>query len=418
MSTGHSIFYRFRFRMRRHGQEFVVLATGGRFRPLLLMGVIVLVVTQMVALSPAQLEENPSAPALIEPEALLHEESDTVATGIPKGKIPEYSVDQFDYVSTVESVKQWHLIAERAFLFNENKLVHARQVKAFLFDPDGKTTVVTGKEAKYFMNQRDLEIFGEVHAVFPDGFELTSEYLRYQPNERKIEIPVQYIVNGGGKQSDGQVIRFQSMGLDFAMARSKIVLPKDVQFSLARSQPGSAVSAAREHAPAPAKGKEEVTTIQSDHCVIERDKQLAHFTMFATRPLDTRFVRISQPTMISRSRRADLNYGDYTKILQYMTAHEDVLIKEVAETDDRLANSKPRKKQNSREDGREAAEQHSLRYATSSRADFDSRRDIIVLSGFPQVYQDNDTVTGDVILLHRDTDIVEVENSNAFSQGN
>jgi len=413
MATGHSIFHRFRFRMRRHGQEFVVLATGGRFRPLLLTGVIVLVVTQMVALSPAQLEENPSAPALIEPEALLQEESDTVATGIPKGKIPEYSVDEFDYVSTVESVKQWHLIAERAFLFNENKLVHARRVKAFLFDPDGKTTVVTGKEAKYFMNQRDLEIFGEVHAIFPDGFELTSEYLRYQPNERKIEIPVQHIVNGGGKQSDGQVIRFQSMGLDFAMAHSKIVLPKGVQFSLARPQP-AAVPVAREHAPAPAprlKEKEEVTTIQSDHCVIERDKQLAHFTMFSTRPLDTRFVRITQPTMISRSRRADLNYGDYTKILQYMTAHEDVLIKEVAETDDRLANSKPRKKQDS-------SEQHSLRYATSSRADFDSRRDIIVLSGFPQVYQDNDTVTGDVILLHRDTDIVEVENSNAFSQGN
>ena len=39
-----------------------------------------------------------------------------LATGIPKEKIPEYSVDQFQYVSTVRpnGEKQWKLNADKA----------------------------------------------------------------------------------------------------------------------------------------------------------------------------------------------------------------------------------------------------------------------------------------------------------------
>jgi lipopolysaccharide export system protein LptA len=74
-----------------------------------------------------------------------------------------------------------------------------------------------------------------------------------------------------------------------------------------------------------------------------------------------------------------------------MTLHDDVLVREIG---------KP-----------------SQRYGTGGRADFESQRNVIVLREFPQVYQDRDTVTGDVIIVHRDTDIVEVEHSNAFSEG-
>ena len=79
-------------------------------------------------------------------------------------------------------------------------------------------------------------------------------------------------------------------------------------------------------------------------------------------------------------------------LLQYLVTYEDVVIKELGKKE-------------------------SLRYGTGGRADFDTRRNVIVLSQYPQVYQDNDTITGDIILVHRDTDVVEVEHSNAYSQG-
>jgi LPS export ABC transporter protein LptC len=303
-------------------------------------------------------------------------ETGTLATGIPTGRIPDYSVEDFRYVSSRGSDKLWRLVANQAFLYNKENIVHARTVEANLYDPEGKVTVVTGREAKYFMNKRDLEVFGKVKAVFPDGFELHSEYLRYRPQERKVEIPTKYAVRGKGKQSPVQDFEFTSLGMDFAMADSRIELPESVVFLMEKA-PGT-------HA--------DHTKIESDHCVILRNSQIAHFTMSPSRPLDKRFVYITKPTLISRGRRADLNYGDLSKILQYLVVTDDVLIKETGKRE-------------------------SLRYATGGKAAFDTKRDVIVLSDFPQVYQDNDTVTGEVIVVHRDSDIVEVEQSNAYSQG-
>lgn len=350
-----------------------------RMRPILLFAVGMLIIIQVVALSPSSIEDPEDHSSVMDPELFVPHEEQTLATGIPKGKVPEYTVDGFHYVSTQGTEKQWKIIASKALLYNHEKLVHARKVKAFLYDPDGKITVVTGREAKYFMNQKDLEIFGDVQTTFPDGFVVTSEYLHYRTNERFIEIPHPMPVHGMGKEESGQTFEFNSLGFDFAMVSGLMHLQKN----------------ARVIVNSPTKEK---TVIESDYCEILRNKQLAHFTMSPNRPQETRFVHITQPNLFARSRRADLNYGDYSKLLNYMVAFEDVLIKEPA----------PKAP---------SPQEPMLKYATGGRADFDARKNVIVLTEYPQAYQDHDTVTGDVIVLHRDTDIVEVEHSNAFSQG-
>lgn len=388
-----------------------------RLRPLILAGVVSAIIMQIVALSPSSVEEARDINVPIDPAALLPSDQGTLAPGIPKGRVPEYSVDQFNYVSTHESVREWNLIAEHAFLYNVEKLVHARQVKAYLFDPDGKATIVTGKEAKYILTtgngsngakapsgQRDLEVFGDVKTVFPDGFEVQSEYMRYRPDERTVVIPSEYAVAGRGKDESGQTLSFNSHGMDYAMGTGKIVLHKAVKVTV--DKPASKVATVTSTKKA---RKDEQTTIESDHCVIEKDKKLAFFTMDPERPLESRFVRITQPTMVSKGRRGELNYGDIPngattntpsggaqsgpgrKLLHYIVLYEDVFLKDT---------------------GKE-----SLRYATGGRADFDGTQDLVILTEYPQVYENQDTVTGDRIVLHRDTDVVEVEHSNAFSQG-
>lgn len=343
-----------------------------------------LIIAKIVALTPSSLEESKSANTAIDPNTLLQDQEPTLAPGIPKNRVAEYNIDKFQYVSVQNGEKQWRIEADQAFLYNPEKLVHSRRVKAYLYDPDGKITVVTGLEAKYFMNKRDLELFGKVKTVFPDGFQLDSEYLRYRPNERHIEIPSQYAVAGAGQQESGQIFRFKSHGLDYKMGQALISLPKAVTVTLDRNQPQTTDTA----------GVPDSTQIESDHCLINRNTNLAKFTMDPKRASSNRFVHITQPTLFARSRRADLNYGNFNQVLQYLIAYDDVLIKETGKK-------------------KEAG----LRYATGGRADFDTRKDLIVLTQFPQAYQDEDTVTGDIILMHRDTDVIEVEHSNAFSQG-
>ncbi|MCM2276514.1 MAG: LPS export ABC transporter periplasmic protein LptC [Oligoflexia bacterium] len=356
------------------------------FRRFLIAAISILTMVQIVMLSPSSVDEEQDGGSIAaDPEHFIPKGDQPLATGIPQGQVPDYSVDKFNYVSTQDGVKQWKLVAETAFLYNQEKLVHARNVKAYLYDSDGKITVVIGLEAKYFMNERDLEIFGNVHTTFPDGFVLRSPYLRHRPQARKIEIPARYPVQGDGSATENQKMEFDSYGMDFDMAQSRITLDRAVQ--VRTLSPGS-----------------ERTTIDSDRCVIFRARRTAHFTMSAERPLERRFVRIRQPSLFAQSRRSDLNYGegDAAKRLNHLIAYEDVLIRELP------APVKPEPKPSA----------SPLKYATGGKAVFDAQRNVIVLTEYPQVYQDNDTVTGEVIVLHRDKDIVEVEHSNAYSQGN
>lgn len=400
--------------------ESLTLPAAGRksllskLRPLILAGVVSAIVMQIVALSPNTVEESRDSSAPVEPDTLLPKESVTLAPGIPKGQVPEYSVDQFNYVSTHESVREWNLVAATAYFYNSAGIVHARTVKAYLFDPDGKITVVTGQEAKYLMvqptaaatrppapanqakstsgkaaptNDRDLEVFGNVVTTFPDGFEVHSEYMRYRPELRTVEIPTKYLATGQGKDANGQVLSFKSQGMFYSRKAEEITLPRDVQVTV--EKPNSAKVTAKKSEP-------DKTVIDSDHCIISREQKLATFTMFPNRPIKERYVRVTQPTMFSKGRRGQLNYGDNSepssKMVHKVALYDDVLVKETSK------------------DG-------PLRYATAGQANFEGTQDIVVLTKFPQVYENEDTVTGDKIILHRDSDVVEVEHSNSYSAG-
>lgn len=349
-----------------------------------LIGIIIaLIVIEIVFLSPANLEQGDSdgEEQALDPDVLIStmvDKGPVLAPGIPSDKIPDYTIEQFDYLSTQGAEKQWKIIADQAFLYNKERLVHSRRVRALLFNPDNDATLVTGNEAKYFMNQRTLEIFGNVVTTFPDGFVLNSEYMKYEPTIRKIHIPKQYFVKGGGSPGQKEKeLDFTSMGLDFSMNQNEVILPHSAHVIMTRNRESGA----------------ETTHIRSDRCVIYRDQQIAKFTMDPHRPLKTRFVKVTQPDLFVRSRRVELNYGDFDNILNYMVAYNDVFIREMDEKNEQL------------------------RYGTCGQAFFNAKSDIIRLTQYPQVYQDQDTVTGEVITIHRRTDIVEVEKSNAYSQG-
>ena len=370
------------------------------WRPFLLTVIGAMIITEIVILSPSPLEESKvnAATVSVEPEQFVLDHAKSLAPGLPKNRIPEYSVDQFHYVSVQNGEKQWRIEADKAFLYNPERLVHSRIVTAYLYDGEGKITKITGQESKYYLKQRELEVFGHVKTIFPDGFELDSEYLSYKPNDRHIVIPPQYEARGIGHENAGQSFEFTSMGLDYYMGDALIHLSKNVVFTLEKTTD--------------TEGRSEKTKIKSDHCLINRNKNLAQFTMNPERPLASRFVNITQPTLFVKSRRADMSYGSFAQILQYLTAYDDVLILE-----EPAKNPASMAKFITDPMAPSVQTNHPFRYATGGRADFDTQKNVIVITQFPQVYQDSDTVTGDVILLHRDTDIVEVEHSNAFSQG-
>lgn len=343
-----------------------------------------IIVAQVVALNPKQLESSHESNRPVEPELLIPEEQEpTLAQGVPVGRIPDYSVDEFTYVSVQSGIKQWRMKANRAFMYNAERLVHTRGVRAVLFDSDGVETYVTSREAKYHLNQRDLDLYGDVVATFPDGFVLETPYLRYQPGGRLIDIPTKYPVHGVSKpDKGGEKMQFWCKGLrhDFQVGRANLLDQVRLEFV----QPPSKKAK---------KATPQKTLIESDLAELFRDRKVAYFSMQDSKPVDTRFVQITQPTVYVRSRKAELKYGSGSPRLEYLVASQDVYLKE---TD---------------------PEQKTPRYATGGRASFDHLHNQIVMTEYPQVYQGKDTMTGDTIIFNRTEDTVEVENGNAYTEG-
>ena len=357
-----------------------------KLRPVALLAFMGLIGVQILLFSPTPLEQTPlergekvlAAPDLARLSGAKRPAP--LAPGIPKDQVPDYFINHFEYLSSFKGAREWKIVAKAAYVYKKDDLVHCEDVTAHLYNTDGTITQVVGKEAKYYLNSRDIEIFGDVVTTLPDGFKLESEYLRNRASKQVIDVPLEYKVIGTGVPENGRTISFTSLGLIFPMQENVVTLPKNVRFVLDQVEENK-----NESTPTS-------TVIESDRADIVKNNQIAYFTMDSGRALKERFVYVRQPDMTIRSREVDLNYGDFSELVHYMVARKDVYFKEEGTGSE-------------------------VRYGTCGRADFDAHKNVVVLTQFPQVYQDNDTVTGEVITLHRDTDLVEVKHSNAFSEG-
>lgn len=354
---------------------------------------------QIVAFSPKRLEEE-GAPEQITTEALRPKYEDSfVSPTIPEGRVPDYTVEGFQNVSTQGGVKQWRIQADRAFFYQDDGIVHARDVHSEVYDAEGKITVITSKEAKFFIASKDLELFGDVKTTFPTGLQTLSPYMFYRAENKEITVPPAYPVEGKnvepepktkGLASGGESFDFRSKGLHYTGLNHRVDLLSEVVVHIKKENPS--------------KGPE-ITTVESDRATIDRIKNILSFTMLEARPDALRFVKISQPGMISKSRRAEFRMNANPKKLRTIRALDDVKIEEKAHFPSEPQPT-PRRKRSG-----------NPRYATAGIAEFDSARNIIILRDYPQVYQDRDTITGETIIVHRDSDLVEVDQSNAYSEG-
>jgi len=150
----------------------------------------------------------------------------------------------------------------------------------------------------------------------------------------------------------------------------------------------------------------QVTTIASDQAHLFRFERKAHFWMNQNPGTPPKFVHIEQPSITCDSRDAEFFFDSAEKRIQTMRATQDVRIVEQPKPADPSDVSAQRRGT------------PQPRIATGGVAEFDAKRDTITLSRYPQVVQGHDTVVGNVIVVHRSTDEVEVEDSNAFTEGN
>ena len=290
----------------------------------------------------------------------------------PEGATPDYSIDGVHYISVLKGVRQWQLTATDADFYSAQQWVHARSVKAELFNGEGPSIHLEGKNARYSLATRDLDIGGDVVARFPDGSTLRTELLEFRPALKRISVPLTYRVRGTGPQGSENRLRFEGFGLE-GRIDSEVMELRDRAFIEVRTLDP----------------KEPATQSWASRAVYRRKEGVMDL-FSGSEP-----VRMEQGTL--RSSASRMQVGLPRKgIDPSFEAQEEVRIEEWK---DLKRSATP------------------YRLSTSGRARFDPGTQQVVLTEYPQVYQDGDTMTGEVIRILRKEDQVEIDNPNAFTTG-
>ncbi len=360
----------------------------GSSHRLLLAGAALLVFIQLVGLLPsATRHEKPT-----DDGSIAAQERTATPQGLFKGfsapdeASPDYSIRNFRYVSVNEGNREWQILASDADFYSDQEIVIARQIEAELYSDDSvhlHAIRITANEARYSSGARTLEAGGTVIARFPDGSELHSDYLRYEPATRSIRIPGSYLVHGVGPTDERTRLEFDSRGLNGDLPTGIFLLPSSVRIRLRTA--GAPMG--------------ETTQIAADRAELHRSQGLLLLYSAPSRKRDT-FVTLTRPgpsELIARARTMEVRLppaenGKKASLI----ASEDVRIEE-------WSRQEPRS-------------ERPFRYSTSGRALFEPEEGTIVLTEYPQVYQDDDTMTGDLIRVDRKNDRVEVDNTNAISR--
>ncbi len=284
-----------------------------------------------------------------------------------------YTLVNLRYSAVENEIPTWKMLANEAFVFERTKLVRAENPRITMFDQIGNTTLIQGDRGEFVMGRNRMQIEGHVVITFPDGFIIETTKGIYDPKSGNISTDQPFYGYSNPKEDAD---RLQTWGVGFLTSRES---PKINILDQAKVEVTS---------------KNERTEIKSDYAVINREQRVVDFTMQHVLPgSDARLVESTQGTLLVRSRRQEVFYNPSEKQASDMFAYEDDFIRE----------TKPKGKKG-------------LKYATAEKAQFMSDKDRIILSGYPSAYQADDTLTGEVIVLHRKINIVEVQQANVLHQ--
>jgi lipopolysaccharide transport protein LptA len=338
------------------------------FQSFLLIGLFFFFASHLLLLTPSSLEEDFGTMRILKPKDLLsflkNEPESRFDRAFIRDTPPSYALRDSILYSTEGGDPKLKLTSRKSNIYQLEQVSHIRNAKA---EVGGRATV-EAKEALYDMTKASITFLGDVHCTFEGGAEVDSDtaVMDLKPVIR-IRIPVTEQVRGR-KMNLSSPVTFTALGLEYSDDSPKILrLLKSVDVR---------VHSDRE------------LRILSDQATFLPDDGLLHFFMNDDQIIERQFVLAKEPELDLKSRTLDLRLAQ-GKELEEATALQDVWFQD---------------RQNSGK----------MTEGTGGKAVYRPGTNVIHLSDFPQLYQDRDTVTGDSITYHRNTDEVEVSQSNAI----
>lgn len=127
-------------------------------------------------------------------------------TPVVKGRVVPDSADQVlfgvKFFLTDGGIRRAELVADTAFMYDENTRTELRVVNTTFFKNSGeKDAVLTSRTGTYNVRLGNMEARGDVVVVATDGRKLSTPHLRYDPTRNEIASDSAFVIN----ESNGRV---------------------------------------------------------------------------------------------------------------------------------------------------------------------------------------------------------------------
>lgn len=273
-----------------------------------------------------------------------------------------YSMEGVHYINSENGKKSWEMKSKDAVMYQQLQLIDSSNVEILIYDEDLKKTRILSNRAFYYLEKKKLILEGNVKILFPDGFQVETQKAHYIAETGILET-IENVYGESAAKGKTEVLKVWSKGFWAQKNKAEILLPENVKIQVHK------------------KMDPEIIESVADRARIDRFNHQISLTMQDPKGL----VETRKGNTYVRSRKQELHYQSDKRQAENLIATEDVLIREIG-----------------------------IQYATAQRAEFLVPRDHIVLSGFPSVYQEQDTLTGEIIILDRKKHLVEVIQANAY----
>ncbi len=115
----------------------------------------------------------------------------------------DLKLDRVHYTETREGVKEWELEAASAVYYREQNTLALEKVRATFYGKNQETYVLVGEKGRYNTQSKVIEVFDGVKVDSSLGYQLRTQGLRYQADQKELSTSDPVEMKGPDMQVEG-----------------------------------------------------------------------------------------------------------------------------------------------------------------------------------------------------------------------
>jgi len=115
----------------------------------------------------------------------------------------DLKLDRVHYTETREGVKEWELEAASAVFYREQNTLALEKVRATFYGKNQETYVLVGEKGRYNTQTKVIEVFDGVKVDSSSGYQLRTQGLRYEADQRELRTSDPVEMKGPDIQVEG-----------------------------------------------------------------------------------------------------------------------------------------------------------------------------------------------------------------------